>query len=173
MLEFLVMALIISTFWVIIGFMFYIIPLFFGAPYEGTGRKKVEDIIELAKVKKGDKVVDLGSGDGRIVMAFAKKGIEAHGYEINPLLVLASRYKIKKLKLNNAFIHWKSFWKSDLGNYDVIVLFQYKTIMKKLKNKLEKELDKYSRIVSYHWKFKDWKISKEKGDVYLYKIKKF
>ena len=171
MLEFLIIALMISVFWVIIGFMFYIIPLFFGAPYEGTGKKKIEDIVKLAEVKKDEKVVDLGSGDGRIVIAFAKKGIEVHGFEINPLLVLASRYKIKKLKLNNAFIHWKNFWKEDLGKYDVIILFQYKTIMSKLKNKLEKELQKSARVISYHWKFKDLKIIKNKGDVYLYKLK--
>ena len=170
MLEFLIAALIISSFWVIIGFTFYIIPLLFGAPYEGSGKKKVEDIIELAKAKKGDKIVDLGSGDGRIVIEFAKKGIESHGFEINPLLVLASRYKIKKLKLKNAFIHWKSFWKVDLGKYDIVVLFQYKTIMEKLKKKLEKELKKNVSVVSYHWKFRNLKISKEKGDIYLYKF---
>lgn len=168
MLEFLIVALIISSFWMILGIMFYIIPLFFGAPYEGTGKKKIGDIIELAKAKKGDKIVDLGSGDGRIVIAFAKKGIETHGFEINPFLVLASKWKSRKL--DNAFIHWESFWKEDLRKYDVVILFQYKTIMSKLKKKLAKELKKSSKIVSYHWKFKDWKISQKKGDVYLYKI---
>lgn len=170
MLEFLIVALIVSSFWVIIGFMFYIIPLMFGAPYEGTAKKKIKDIVKLARMKKGENVVDLGSGDGRIVIAFAKEGFEAHGFEINPLLVLASKYKIKKLKLDNAFIHWKSFWKEDLGKYDLIILFQYKTIMKKLGKKLKKELTKPSKIVSYHWKFKDWKIVKKIGDVYLYKL---
>ncbi|MEN7982440.1 MAG: methyltransferase domain-containing protein [Nanoarchaeota archaeon] len=168
MLEFLIAALIISIFWVIIGFMFYIVPLFFGAPYEGTGKKKIEDIIELANVKKEDKIVDLGSGDGRIVIAFGKLGIEAHGFEINPLLVLVSKYKIKKMKLNNVFIHWKSFWKENLEKYDVIILFQYKTLMKKIEDKLKKEL-KFSRIISYHWKFPNFTISKKIGDIYLYK----
>lgn len=170
MLKFLIFALILSSLWVIIGFMFYIIPLLFGAPYEGTANKKIQDIIKLANPKKGDKIVDLGSGDGRIVIAFAKLGIEAHGYEINPLLVLASKYKIKKLKLTKAFIHWKSFWQISLEKYDIIILFQYKTLMQKLKTKLKKELKKPTKIISYHWKFREWKISKNIGDVYLYKI---
>ncbi len=170
MLEFLILTLVVMSFWLILCITLYIIPLFFGAPYEGTGKRKIEDIVELAKVKKGDKVVDLGSGDGRIVMAFAKKGIEAHGFEINPFLVLASKYKIKRLKLDNAFIHWQSFWKEDLGKYEIIILFQYKTIMKKLKEKLEKELKGSAKIISYHWKFSNWKIVKNIGDVYLYKV---
>lgn len=182
MLEFLIAALIMSIFWVIVGFMFYIIPLLFGAPYEGSGKRKVKDILELAKPKmqrtksstssvaealnEKEKMVDLGSGDGRIVIAFAKKGFEAHGYEINPLLVLVSKWKTRKLK--NVKIYWKSFWKADLGKYDIVVLFQYKTIMNKLKEKLKKELKKSARVVSYHWRFKNWKIVKKKGDVYLY-----
>jgi ribosomal protein L11 methylase PrmA len=170
MFWFLISALVISVFWMIVGIMFYIVPLFFGAPYEGTANKKIEDIIEISKIKKGEKIVDLGSGDGRIVIAFAKKGVESHGYEINPLLVLASRYKIKKLKLNNAFIHWKSFWKSDLGKYDAIILFQYKTLMENIEEKLKKELGRNSKIISYHWKFPNLKIKKNIGDVYLYKF---
>lgn len=166
MIYFLILALVISIFWMILGIMFYIFPLFFGAPYEGSGKRKVEDIVKLANAKAGEKVIDLGSGDGRIVIAFAKKGIEAHGYEINPILVLASKYKTRKLK--NAKIHWKSFWKSDFGEYDVIVLFQYKKFMKKIENKLKKEMKKSAKIVSYHWKFPNLKIKKNIGDIYLY-----
>jgi hypothetical protein len=170
MFWFLISALVISAFWMIIGIMFYIVPLFFGAPYEGTANKKIDDIIKISKIKKGEKIADLGSGDGRIVIAFAKLGIESHGYEINPLLVLASRYKIKKLKLNNAFIHWESFWKANLKKYDAIILFQYKTLMKNIEEKLKKELIRSSKIISYHWKFPDEKIAKNIGDVYLYKF---
>jgi tRNA G37 N-methylase Trm5 len=170
MLEFLIAILIVGVFWVIVGFMFYIIPLFFGAPYEGSGVQKVRDIVKISGAKKDDKVVDLGSGDGRIVIAFAKKGAVIHGYEINPFLVLASRIKIRKNKLKNVKIFWKNFWKVDLGKYNVVVSFQYKTIMNKLQTKLKKELKKSAKVISYHWKFRDWKISKKIGDVYLYKI---
>ncbi|MCW8965184.1 MAG: class I SAM-dependent methyltransferase, partial [Candidatus Pacearchaeota archaeon] len=119
----------------------------------------------------GDKMVDLGSGDGRIVIAFAKKGIEAHGYEINPILVLYSKYKIRKLKLNNAKIFWKSFWKANLDSYDIIVLFQYKSLMNKIYFKLKKELKKSAKIISYHWKFYNLDIKKKTGDVYLYSLR--
>lgn len=151
---------------------FYIFPWFFGAPYEGTSKKKIKKIIRLAGIKKTDIAVDLGSGDGRLVIAMAKKGAEAHGYEINPLLVYLSRRKIKQAGLQKkAFIHWKSFWDVNLSKYNVIVMFQFYTIMKKLQKKLGKEAKKSSRIISYYWKFPDWKIIRKIENIYLYKKK--
>lgn len=151
---------------------FYIFPWFFGAPFEATKENKVKNILKLARIKKTDKAVDLGSGDGRLVIAMAKRGAEAHGYEINPILVYLSRRNIKQAGLQKkAFIHWKSFWNTNLKQYDVIVMFQFYTIMKKLQKKLVKEAKKSARIVSYYWKFPDWKIAKKIENIYLYKKK--
>ena len=156
----------------IILFIFFYWPWLFGAPYEPTADKKLKKIMKLAKIKKGEKAVDLGSGDGRIVIALAKEGAEAHGYEINPFLVLISRHKIRKAKLQDkAKIHWKSFWKVDLNQFDVIVMFQFKTIMKRLERKFQKEIRKKSRIVSYYWKLPSWKFIKRIENIYLYKKK--
>ena len=157
----------------IILMLFFVFPWFIGAPFEPTSNKKVKKIIRLAKVKKGEKAVDLGSGDGRLVIELAKKGAEAHGYEVNPILVFLSRRKIKKAGLKNkAFIHWKNFWNEDLGKYDVVVMFQFHTIMKKLEKKLRKELKKGARVVSYYWKFPSWKIVKKQEDIFVYKKNK-
>jgi cyclopropane fatty-acyl-phospholipid synthase-like methyltransferase len=169
MIEFLILFLLVSL--VIVGSMFYIFPWFFGAPYEPISEEKLDKLFEISNVKKGDKVVDLGSGDGRIVMGFAKKGILAHGFEINPILVLLSRWRIKRAGLEkNAFIYWKNFWNVDLYCYDVVVFFQYKTIMKRLRNKFKKELNSGAKILSYYWDFPEWKSLKQKSGIYLYKI---
>lgn len=128
-------------------------------------------MIEFSNVNKNEKVADLGSGNGKIVIEFAKKGIESHGYEINPFLVWISKKKIKKLFLQDkAFIHWKNFMKEDLSNYDVVCIFQIGYIMGKLKRKLKKELKKGSRIVSNTWKFPNWKPRKQSKGVYLYQV---
>jgi len=150
---------------------FFLIPFLVGAPFEPTSSKKIKKILKLAKVKKGEKAVDLGSGDGRIVIALAKKGAEAHGFEINPILVLISKWKIKRAGLKNAFIHWGSFWKEDFGKYDVITLFQFPTIMKSLRDKMKKELKSKARVVSFYWKFPGWKMKKKIENVHLYKLK--
>jgi predicted RNA methylase len=65
-------------------------------PFVPTPQEVVDKMIELAGVKKGDTVYDLGSGDGRIVITAAKKGARAVGFEIDPDLVKESRENIKK-----------------------------------------------------------------------------
>ena len=149
---------------------FFLWPFLFGAPFEPTSEKKIKKMIKLARVKKGDKAVDLGSGDGRIVIALARAGAEAHGYEINPFLVLISKYRIKKAGLKGkAFIHWKSFWSVDFRKYNIVMLFQFRTIMHRLEKKLRKELKSNSRVVSYYWKFPKWKPIKKIENIYLYR----
>ena len=150
---------------------FIFLPWRFGAPFEPSSRKGLKNIIKLANVKKREKVIDLGSGDGKIVIELAKKGSEVHGYEVNPILVWWSRRKIKKLGLEKkAFIHWKNFWKIDFGDYDVIVLFQVNYVMKKLAGKIKREAKKDTRVVSNTWKFPGKKPVKKISHVYLYKF---
>lgn len=142
-----------------------------GAPYAPLGKEKIDTMINLLDIKKGDKVVDLGSGDGRIVIGLARKGAQAHGYEINPLLVVISKYKINKAGLGkNAFIHMKSYWNEDVSKFDAITLFGAPHIMKKLKGKFEKELKPGTKIVSNYFKFPDWNFIKEKDKIYFYII---
>jgi hypothetical protein len=149
--------------------LFYIIPFLFGAPFEPSHKKQFEKIIEFAEVKKGDIIAELGSGDARIVIALAKKGAIVHGFEINPLLVLCSKARIKKLGLQkNAIIHWKSFWKTKLDNYNTIILFQFHTIMRRLENKIKKESKKGTKIISSIWEFPALKPINKSEDVYLY-----
>jgi hypothetical protein len=166
--------LVILFFLLAISFFFFILPLIeIGAPFEGTRRKKLSIIFNLSHAKKTDKVADLGSGDGRIIIEFAKRGIESHGYEINPLLVWISRRKIKQLNLQHkAFVHYKSFWKTNLSNYSIITMFQYRTFMPAIERKLQKELKPSTKIISNHWKFKNLKLIKHIKDVYLYKLNK-
>lgn len=147
----------------------FFVPLAFGAPFEPSRKKAVKTIIDLSDFKQGDKVVDLGSGDGRIVIEFAKRGAEAHGYELNPWLVIYSKYKIYKEGLRKkAFVHWRSFWNVNLANFDIVVSFQIGYIMNRLEKKLKRELKPKSKVVSNMWKFKNWKIYKEKNNVRVY-----
>lgn len=148
---------------------FFILPFLIGAPYEGIKEKPLKEMIKIANPKKEDIVVDLGSGDGRIVIEFAKKGIRAVGLEINPFLVIYSRRKIKKLGLEKtAKIYWKNFWREDFKKFSIITTFQYFTISKKLENKIKKECKKGTKIISHYWKFPNLKIKKEKEKIYLY-----
>ena len=122
---------------------FFLIPFLFGAPYDITRKESLKHIVTLTNPKKKDKIAELGSGDGRVCIELAKKNKNTiiHGFEINPFLVWHSRKKIKKLGLDNQIkIHWKNFWRISFNDYNKIVLFQFKSIMKRMENKIEKEL---------------------------------
>ena len=148
---------------------FFIIPFFFGAPYEPSRGEALKNIIKFTNPKSGDKIAELGSGDGRICIVLAKKGAEVQGFEINPFLVWLSRRRIKKLGLQNKIkIYWKNFFKEDLSKYNKIVMFQFNTITNRLSKKFKKELKPNSLIVSHWWKLPGWRIKKQEGRVYLY-----
>jgi SAM-dependent methyltransferase len=186
MLDFLLIFLVILS----LIFAIWISSCIFGAPFQPSSNKALKEMLELAGVKRGGmlelaglqemqnslvvlrrrfRVADLGSGDGKIVIEFAKKGAEAHGFEINPLLVLISRRRIKNMHLQKrAFIHWKNFMKTNLSKFNIITSFQISYIMPNLENKLKKELRKGARVISNTWKFPNWKPRKKIGHVYLY-----
>jgi|AntAceMinimDraft_18_1070375.scaffolds.fasta_scaffold39953_2 protein-L-isoaspartate O-methyltransferase len=165
------MILLIFIIVLIVGFVlsyFFLIPFFFGAPYEPSRGKALENIIKFSEPKKGDLIAELGSGDGRICIGLGKLGAEVHGFELNPFLVWFSRRKIRKKDLKNVKIYWKNFWKVDLGEYNKIVVFQFKTVADKLGRKFSKELKPGTKIISHWWRLPGWKVIKKVGRVYFY-----
>ncbi len=159
------------------GFAFYLVffvffPLGRGAIYDPSSHDQTRIIAEVASVRPGEKIADLGSGDGRVVIALAERGAEAHGFEINPFLVRRSRINIRSAGLNGkAFIHWGSFWRADLSVFDAITVFQVGFVMGRLESKLRRELSPQARIVSHHWHFPTLVLKSVRQDVYLYKIR--
>lgn len=144
--------------------------MIFGGPYAPAAMNRVETMVKLLKLKKGQRMVDLGSGDGRIVIAFAQKGIEAHGYEINPVLVLMSRLKIRRLGLQKlAQIHFKDYWQDNFSKYDAVTLYVSPLVVGSIGKKLRRELKKRGQVVSNSFKIPHLKIVKEENGVMLYR----
>jgi protein-L-isoaspartate O-methyltransferase len=137
-------------------------------PYFQTSRYRVETMVELAQVKPEEKGADLGSGDGRIVIAFAKTGIEMHGFEIEEGIKKLSEENIEKLNLKNAFIYSNDFWQENLSSYDIICCYPMPTIMGRLERKLQEELKPGARVLLNYFSFKHWKERKIKDNIYLY-----
>ena len=148
---------------------FLIPPLVRGAPFLPSHKSAVERIIELAPPVAGQKAADIGSGEGRIVIALARAGAQAHGYEINPFLVLYSRWRIRMAGLRGkAFIHWASLWNVNYQEYDIVTVFGYTSMMLKLEKKLQEELKPGARVVSCIFPFPNWKQLDNRGRVFLY-----
>lgn len=140
-----------------------------GAFFAPTPKKSLKKIVDLTRIKSGDRAVDLGSGDGRLVIMLAKAGIQAHGYEINPPLVWIAKRNIKKAGLSGrAFSHWSNFWNLDLSGFNIVTVFGVPYMMKKLEEKLSKELHPGSKVISVRFTFPNWHYSKKDGNIYLY-----
>ena len=115
-------------------------------------------------------MADIGSGDGRVVIEFAKKGFDATGIEINPFLVLWSRMKIKRLGLKNAEIIRKNFWKYDFTCFDVIYLFQLTSVNAMLTEKFRKELKTGAIVISAGFQMFNLNLVKNEGIFWVYRI---
>ena len=155
---------------VLIGSVIMLIWLSRGPFFVPTRRKYVPRIIEMLEVKAGEKIIDLGSGDGRLMIAIAEAGGEAHGFEHNPLLVWRSRRNIRKAGFSGrAFVYQRDFWSVDVSVYDAVVIYGIPYIMERLEKKLRAELRPGARVVSYSFQFPTWKPMKSDRRVYLYR----
>ena len=142
--------------------------LLFGAPYAVLGEKRVETMMELLNPIKGKKFVDIGSGDGRIVIAASNRGLNALGYEINPVIYLLSQYNLRIKKAKHSKIILTDFWQKNFSEFDYVSIWGTKHMVKMLEKKLLKELKPGAKVVSNHFAFPNWKYTKIKNDVYLY-----
>jgi hypothetical protein len=149
------------------------LPQFTGAPWVPTKKELVGKILSITELKSGELLYDLGSGDGRLVIAAVRDfRARAVGIEIDPFRVLYSRLKISQLHLNGkARILRTNFFKVDLQAADVVVLFLLQETNDKLQLKLERELDPNCRVVSLHFQFKGWEeLRADKEEmIYVYR----
>src|SRR5581483_4576224 len=148
--------------------LFVMLASFTGAPFVISKQKKVKTMIQLAQIKPGEKVIDLGSGSGIIVVSAAQQGAQAYGFEINPFLVLFAKLRILLSNTKNAHIVMRNFWKEDYKDFDVITIYTLPWSMKRLEKKLKKECKSGTRIVSNTFPFPTWKAEKEKNGIYMY-----
>lgn len=114
-------------------------------PYVPATPIQIEKILYHLRGRQG-KVVDLGSGDGRVVIAAAKEGHYAVGYELNIWLVLYSRLKALLSGVHNQTeFHKKDLWKVNVSEYENIIIFGVDTMMQPLGLKLLNDLNTSSR----------------------------
>jgi protein-L-isoaspartate O-methyltransferase len=127
-------------------------------PYVPTPPDVVEKMLEVAKVTSDDVVYDLGSGDGRIVIAAAQKfGARAVGVELDPNLYKQSSDRIKELGLEGrAQILHENLFNVNVRHATVVTLFLLTSVNQKLRPMLEKQLRPGARIVSHDFQIPGW-----------------
>lgn len=129
------------------------------APFAPTPPEVVSRMLELAEIKHGDVLYDLGSGDGRIVVAAAKKfGIRAVGFEIDPGLVKDSRQFVKQAGLEELVeIREQDIRTVDFSPASVVTMYLYPAANLRLRPVLMRELKPGSRVISHDFGMGSWK----------------
>jgi ribosomal protein L11 methylase PrmA len=145
-------------------------PRFRGAPWAPTSRRTIHKMLTLAKVRPGDVVYDLGSGDGRIlVMAARRFGARAVGIEIDPLFCLWTRLMIAVLGLRHQVqVIRGDLFDQDLSQADVITCYLLPGTNERLVGKLERELCPGTRVVSKRFSLPGWSPVHQDGEARLY-----
>ena len=145
-------------------------------PYVPTPQKLVDAMLAAAEVKPGDVLLDLGSGDGRIVLTAAKRyGIQAIGIEIVPELVQESEKTARQMGLTGKaqFIQGDLFGQ-DLRQASIVTVFLSPGVNLRLRPKLLRELKPGTRVISHTFDMGSWAPGKtiqvDDRQVYLWVV---
>lgn len=126
--------------------------------YVPTPQPVVDAMLEMAKVRKGDILYDLGSGDGRIPVTAARQyGVRAVGIDIDPERIAEANANAKKAGVTGLVSFRNAdLFTSDFSEATVVTLYLLDSLNEKLRPKLLRELKPGTRIVSHAFRMGDW-----------------
>jgi len=126
--------------------------------YVPTSSGVADAMLRLAGVTSTDTVYDLGSGDGRIVIAAARKyGARGVGIEIDPKLIAAARKNAESAGVaDRVTFRQEDLFKADFSEATVVTLYLSETINRRIRGILQRQLKPGSRIVSHRFTMGDW-----------------
>lgn len=144
-------------------------------PYIPSTRLNVDEMLRLAAVQPGDVVYDLGSGDGRVVIAAARDwGARGVGIEIDGELVAKSREHARREGVaERALFREGDVLKADIRDATVVTLYLLASLVNRLQPKLLAQLKPGTRIVAHDYPFTDWKPDRHvqvSKNFYLYVV---
>lgn len=142
--------------------------LLVGAPFLPTLKKEREDALDLLDLRPGQVLIDLGSGDGSLLVLAAHRGLKAIGYEINPLLWAYSWLRTRRYA-ELVSIKLQSFWRADLLGVDGVFVFLITNHMNRLAKLLAaRPAEKPLRVVSHAFEIPGQKPARKLGALFLY-----
>jgi len=148
-----------------------------GAPFLPTPKPIIRKALKLVDLKPNEKLYDLGSGTGRVLVIASKEfGVKTVGFEYSIPLFCISKINLFIHRVKDNTLYRKDFYEADIRDADVIFLFLTPKAFKKLEDKFNKELKKGTRIVTFSSPLLFWKpkevissFDKEKNiKIYLY-----
>jgi SAM-dependent methyltransferase len=147
------------------------------APYVASPDRVVDRMLEMANIKPGETLIDLGCGDGRILIAAVEHyKAKAIGVEISPKIAAQATARIQREGLTDqARVIQGDLLQADLVGADIVTIYLESSLNSRLRPRLEKFLKPGARVVSHDYAIPGWKPAKvDKSDgrhlVYLYEM---
>jgi SAM-dependent methyltransferase len=155
----------------LLGILYFVFASFlYGAGYQPTPRKIADRMLAMASIGPGDVVYDLGAGTGGLLFRAAREGgARAVGVEVEPLRILILRARrFLGPAAERIRIVWGDLFKLDYRDATVVLLFLWPEAMARLKPRLEEELPKGARVVTYWHPVPGWTPSELDDELKLY-----
>jgi len=143
--------------------------IFFGAPYLPTLKKQTTEALDLLDLKEGQTLLELGSGDGRVLREAARRGIKSLGYELNPILYIYSKIRCRKFAPLITVL-FGNYWTKPLPAADGIYVFLLNRYMTKLDTKINQEMKHPLKVVSFAFAFPNRTPTKTQNGLMLYEF---
>lgn len=131
-------------------------------PYVPTPENVVERMLDLTDVESSDYVIDLGSGDGRIVIAAAKRGANGHGIDLDPERIAEARKNARSEGVDDQIMFMEgNIFDTDFSEASVITMYLLPSVNKKLRPELINKLQPGTQVVSHSFDMGSWKADKK------------
>ncbi|MCX6812988.1 MAG: 50S ribosomal protein L11 methyltransferase [Candidatus Azambacteria bacterium] len=160
----------------ILGAIFTAYASLIGAPFLPTPKHIIKEILKEANLKSGEKLYDLGSGTGQVLVIAEKFfGANTVGFELSPIFYLISKLNLFFNNTRSSQVFLKNFYNQNISDADVVFAYLIPRSMNKLELKFIRELKKGTRIISYAFAIKNWEpkkiLKKERmPPVFIYEI---
>jgi SAM-dependent methyltransferase len=142
--------------------------VFIGPPYLPTLSPQVAAALDLLDLQPGQCLLELGCGDGKVLLAAARRGCRVTGIELNPILVLVCRLRTWRYR-RLVTVRWGNYWDTRLwGTADGIFGFVLPKYMSKLDRLIGQWQQRPVRLASFAFKIPGKRITRERQGVFLY-----
>jgi hypothetical protein len=153
--------------WILVGLLWItgVLILWFKSPPVPSRRQAIENGLKAAGVRAGDLVIDLGTGDGRVLQAARDEcGARIMGWELHPLMWLITKFRLgwdSDIKLSN-------LWKAPLGQADVVFVFLMPSLMARVEKELLPKLKPGARLISNSFPLPNVQPNVQLGRAFVY-----
>lgn len=156
--------------WIIAVVICFAAVLLVGPPYLPTLNKQVEAALDMLELKQGETLLELGCGDGKVLVAAARRGLQVTGIELNPILVVVCWLRTVRYRKQVKVI-WGDYWRTSLWPAATAGIFGF--VLPKYMTKLDETILKWKksrklRLASFAFAIPDKHVDRQQDGVFLY-----